>query len=263
MIKKIFIVFFLLVCGAFRVSDVVLLRTITGLVSFITTDNIGCLYIISGNELAKYDVDGNLLKTYSNKAYGNISFVDASDPLKILLYYRDFRIILFLEKMLSESGDPILLDNLGVVQPTLVCNSYENGFWIYDQQNFQLIRFNKNLQVSNQSGNIVQITDKEIKPNFLIEINNIVYLNDPVNGILIFDKYGTYAKILPFKNLNSFQIFDDNIIYSTESQLIQYNFKTFEQKSMNLPEKNVIGTRYEKNKLYIQDTVAVNIYSVK
>jgi hypothetical protein len=263
MIKKILIVFFLLVCGAFRTNEVILLKTIPGSVSFITTDNIGCLYTVSGNKLAKYDVDGNLLKTYSNKAHGNISFVDASNPLKILLYYRDFRIILFLDNMLSESGDPILLDQLGVIQPTLVCNSYENGFWIYDQQDCQLIRFDKNLQVSNQSGNIVQITDKKIKPNFLMEINNIVYLNDPVNGILIFDKYGTYAKILPFKNINSFQIFEDNIIYSTESQLIQYNLKTFEQKSMNLPKKNVIGARYEKNKFYIQDTVTVNIYSVK
>ena len=261
MIKKYLLLFFLLICSAFQLSDFTIVKTISSTTSFMTADNFGNLYIIVNNELRKYDQDGNLLKTFSDKSHGALSYIDVSDPLKILLFYHDFRQILFLDNMLSKKGDALLLDDLEVLQPLLVCTSYENGFWIYDQQEFQLIRFDQNLQKSYQTGNIVQLTGLEIKPNFLTEINNSVYLNDPENGILVFDRYGTYSKVLPFKKLTSFQIIDNNIIYSTDSSLIRYNLKTFEQQSMSLPVKHVKCSQIEKERLYLQDSSSVQIYS--
>jgi hypothetical protein len=228
-----------------------------------TTDNLGNVYVVANNELKKYDPDGNFLKSFSDKAHGNIAFADVSDPLKIMIYYKDFRQILFLDNFLSAKGDAVLLDNLNLLQPSLACNSYDNGFWVFDQQDFQLIRYDKNLNVSNQSGNIVQLTGIDIKPNYLLEISDKVYMNDPASGVLVFDKFGTYAKMLPIKNLTSFQVIDDNIIYSTESQLIKYNFKTFEQQSMALPTKNSVNSRFEKDRIFVEDSTSVKIYSVK
>jgi hypothetical protein len=261
--KKLFIIVAILLCGAFHMNDYVLISTINGQVSFMTSDNLGSLYLVVNNELKKYNSEGILQKTYSDKAHGSLSFIDASDPLNVLLHYKDFRQIIFLDNMLSVKGSPILLDNLKVLQPTLVCNSYESGFWIYDQQEFQIVRFDKSLAITNQSGNIVQLTGIQIKPNFMIELSGRVYLNDPDNGILIFDKFGTYSKTLPFKNLTSFQLMDDNIIYYKDSQLVQYNMKTFEDHSMNLPAKDIIHAIYEKERLFLQDSSSVKIYSMK
>jgi hypothetical protein len=261
--RKILLISFLFFLMAFRSGDYMLINTISSEASFMTTDNLGNVYLVVNNELKKYDPDGNLLKSFSDKAHGAIAFADVSDPLTIMIYYKDFRQILFLDNFLSAKGDAVLLDNLNLFQPSLACNSYDNGFWVYDQQDFQLIRFDKNLNVANQSGNIVQLTGIEIKPNFLMEISDKVYLNDPESGILVFDKFGTYAKMLPIKNLTSFQIIDDNIIYATETQLIMYNFKTFEQQSMILPVKNSVNTRFEKDRIYVKDSTSVKIYSVK
>ncbi|MGD0711710.1 MAG: hypothetical protein ABR968_11105, partial [Bacteroidales bacterium] len=136
-------------------------------------------------------------------------------------------------------------------------------FWVYDQPDFQLERFDQYLQNTNQSGNIAQLTGIEIKPIFLIETGSKVYLSDTANGIFIFDKYGTYSKKIPFRNITSFQVVDDNIIYSTASQEIRYNVKTFEQQSLDLPLKNVINTRYEKDRLFVRDSTTVKIYSIK
>ena len=263
MIKRFLMLFLFFVCIAFKSSDYTLLKTINNQVSFITTDNLENLYTLSGNELRKYDANGNILKTFSDKTHGNISFIDVSNPLKILLYYHDFRLILFLDNMLSLCGAPLLLDNMNITQATLACNSYENGFWIYDQQDFQLLRFDKNRKISNQSGNIAQLVDIEIKPVYLSETGNMVYLNDTVNGIFVFDKYGTYSKTIPFKGINNFKIVDDNIIYTSGEQLIKYNFKTLEQVSINLPKKNALFAIIEKDRLFISDTSAVYIYSVK
>lgn len=261
--RKLCVITLLLICIAFRAEDFTLIKTISAKATFITTDNLGNLYLAVNNELQKYNSDGNLLKTYSNKYQGNLEFADVSDPLKILLYYKDFRQAVFLDNMLSPKGDPVLLDNLGVLQPTLICNSYENGLWIYDQQDFQLVRFDKNLVMSNQSGNIVQLTGMEINPDFMSEAGNKVYLGDADKGILIFDKFGTYSGMLPIKNLFSFQIAEDNIIYSEKNNLIRYNLKTFESETIILPAKSVINARYEKDRIYISDSHSVKIFSTK
>lgn len=261
--KKFFLISLVLGCIAFTSNDYVLIKTIPANATFITTDNLGNLYLVANNELKKYDNDGNLLKTYSNKSSGKLDFADVSDPLKILLYYKDFRKILFLDNTLSPTNDPILLDNLGIMQPNLVCNSYENGFWIYDQQDFQLLRIDKNLKVSNQSGNIAQLTGQGINPNYLAESSNMVYLNDAENGILLFDKFGTYSKTIPIKNLPSFQIIDDNIVYFSKYQLFRYNLKTFEEETLNLPVKSALIARYSKDRIYIMDSVSVKIFSTK
>lgn len=248
---------------SFRISDFVLLTTIPGNYFFMTTDNLGNVYTVQGCEFKKYSPEGMLLKSFSDKSHGSIFFADVSDPMKILLFYHDFRKIIFLDNTLSQNGDVIELDKLELMQPLLTCSSYENGFWVFDQQDFQLIRFDKNLQRTNNSGNIVQLTGVDIRPNYLIEINNMVYLNNPETGILVFDKYGTYSKTLHFKNLSSFQIIDDNLVYATESQLIEYNFKTFAQKSSTLPEKNALDCDYSNNKIFVHDSLGVSIYSVK
>jgi hypothetical protein len=261
--KKVPVIIIIVLFSAFKANDYVLINTISSSVSFMTSDNLGNLYLVVNDELRKYNADGELQKTFSAKSHGSLAYVDVTDPLSILLHYKDFRKILFLDNMLSAKSSPILLDDLGVLQPNLVCNSYEGGFWIYDQQEFQLVRFNKDLSISNQSGNIVQLTGVQIKPNYLIETLGKVYLNDPSNGILVFDKYGTYSKTLPFKNLVSFQVMDDLLLYYKESQLSQYNMKTFEQQSMEMPEKNIISARYEKDRLFTQDSVSVRIYSFK
>ncbi|MFH0866219.1 MAG: hypothetical protein V1904_08485 [Bacteroidota bacterium] len=260
--KKISFIVFVFLFSAFHTGDFVLLSTIPGSYSFMTTDNLGNVYTVSGCEFKKFSSDGVLIKSFSDKSHGDIAFADASDPLKILLFYHDFRQIIFLDNTLSINGDVIDLDKLELLQPLLACSSYENGFWVYDQQDFQLIRFDKNLQRSNSSGNITQLTGVDIKPNYLIETNNMVYLNNPETGILVFDKYGTYSKTLPIKQLNSFQIIGDNLVYASELQLIEYNFKTFVQKSSTLPVKKVLDCDFANDKIFIRDSSGISVYSV-
>lgn len=260
--RKLTIILSLIFFSAFNSGDFVLLSSIPGNFSFMTTDNLGNAYTISGCEFKKFSSDGILIKSFSDKTHGDIAFADATDPLKILLFYHDFRQIIFLDNTLSINGNVIDLDKLELLQPLLACSSYESGFWIYEQQDFQLVRFDKNLQRSNSSGNITQLTGVDIKPNYLIEANNVVYLNNPETGILVFDKYGTFSKTLPFKQLTSFQIIGDNLVYTSESQLIEYNFKTFVQKSSSLPVKKVLDCDFANDKIFIRDSTGISVYSV-
>ena len=88
--RKIYFLLITLTAFAFVTDQFSLVKTISIKTDFITTDNLGNCYAVRGNILEKYDYKGTLLKTYSNKQYGKISFVDATNPLKLLVFYNGF-----------------------------------------------------------------------------------------------------------------------------------------------------------------------------
>src|SRR5689334_22944763 len=60
-----------------------------------TVDNLDNLYLLnSHNQIRKYDSKGDSVAVYNEvKKFGQASLVDVSNPLKILVYYRDFATI--------------------------------------------------------------------------------------------------------------------------------------------------------------------------
>ena len=261
---KILTVFFLLVLGGFTLQDstFTLVISIPASSSFLTTDDLGNSYLINGSILQKYDAGGTLLKNFSSKNLGTISFIDANDPLKILVFYESFQQIIFLDNMLVPYSDPISLNALGYNRASIACSSHNNGFWIYDQQNSELIRFDQNLQKSQQTGNIPQLYGSEINPNFITEQNGKVFLNDSAKGILVFDLYGTYNKTIFLKGLNRLQTNNDELIYFKDNKLKSYNLKTLEEHTLSLPAIDVLDARTEKEKLYLLKQRSIDIYSI-
>jgi hypothetical protein len=99
---------------------------------YFTTDNEGNLYTINADEIMKFNNKGILEFRFSNKSLGNISHVDARNKLKILLFYKDFSKLWFLDNMLAESRNTILLQDFRLDQASVVCMSFNNGFWVFD-----------------------------------------------------------------------------------------------------------------------------------
>jgi len=234
---------------------------------YITTDKLGNLYVLDNNQLLKYNQDLHLEKTYSNLNLGTISFIDASNPLKIMLYYESFGKVEFLDNTLSPTSDPVSLGNLGLELATLVCTSYDNGLWIYDPQVFRLVRLDNKLNDVFSSGNISQITGNDMNPVFMTESNNQLYVNDPQTGLLVFDQYGTYYKTIPIKTKSNFQIIDEQLYYFSESSLHVYNLKTHDEKLLTLPEKDPILINLFRDakqiKLFILDKEKISVYLFK
>src|ERR1035438_5404402 len=55
-----------------------------------TTDKLGNTYVIADNQLLEFDSKGNPLANYSETNLGSLRSIDASNPLKLVLYYPDF-----------------------------------------------------------------------------------------------------------------------------------------------------------------------------
>jgi len=214
-------------------------------------DNIGNIYLSQEAELKKYLPNGKLFARYSNLQLGEISSVDATNPLKILLYYRNLQQIVFLDNQLSNNSENVSLVNLGFEQTDLVCSSANNSFWIFNKQNNELLRFNENSKRIANTGNLKQVLQVDLSPNFMIEYNGNLFLNCPETGIYVFDVFGGYVKVISLKNLNDFKPNDNILYFQKDSLLCSYNFKLFEESCKNIP-NYVLGNsiKYSNTKLY-------------
>ncbi len=208
----------------------------------IYVDNIGNIYTLRQHTITKYFTNKQI-KTFSIKTFGNVASIDVTNALRVLLYFKDFQKILFLDSQLSQNGDVIQLSNLGLEQVSLVCSSFNNGFWVYNQSNNELLRFNQSFEVNVKTGNLKRILNMDIQPVFMTEHNGKLYLNSPEIGILMFDFYGSYLKNIPLLHLSEFQVQYPFIFYVYQNKFFSYHIETFENTEItNIPEecKNII-----------------------
>jgi hypothetical protein len=264
--KKLLILFLFISASAFAQEKYKLLTKIEADADIFTTDNQCNIYVVKNNELVKYDKNGKQLYKYSNKNLGKISSVDASNMLRILVYYRDFLTVVFLDNTLAESSTPLNLQTLeaaSLTQVSLVCASAnKNRLWLFDQSNFSLEQYSEEFDRYDVTalGNLNKLLNDSLQPVSMIEYNNKLYMNNPKSGIIIFDNYGTYYKTLPLKNLKYFQPIGDWVYYADGKKIRASNIKTAEEKEFTAP-ADFKGFRLENDILLLQDEHSVTLYT--
>lgn len=158
-------------------------------------DKLGQVVIYNYKEIIKITSADTLFNRFSQMSLGPIHTIDVTNPMKILVFYKDAGRIVFLDNTLSPNGQIVDLIALGYDQAELACTSFDNGLWIYDRLNFRLLRFNSNMQVTVEVPNLNQVLGGRAKDSLsfcrLSESNNRVYLQSSSGDVLVFDVYGT------------------------------------------------------------------------
>lgn len=233
---------------------------------YLKTDNLGNAYVVQGDMITKLLENGSTYRIYSNKGLGKISTVDVMNPLKIILFYVDFSRILFLDNTITENGNPLQLEDRGLELATLVCTSFDNGIWIYDPVQFLLVRFDQQLQETVRITNLNQILGYAPNPDYMLESESILYINDPENGVLRFDIFGTYLSLIPLKGIKKFQVKNQQLFYNKEKgNLIAYGLKSLQSDTLKLPIKNYQEVSWWKDRVYMltNDSLLTFQYKVK
>lgn len=229
---------------------------------FMESDNIGNIYIVKGGEIRKYTESGDFVLKNSALAFGEISSLDASNALKMITFFRDLSQVIYIDNQLSERGDRVSLDMIGYVQGTAVCRSYNEGIWIFDQTTFELTRLDEQLEPTAQSGNLSQILGFVPEPNYIREYNKWLYVNDPNEGILVFDWYGSYTKRIPVTGLKKMVLRSDKMFYIQENKLFSYDLKTAETSEMKLEQADIIDFTLHDDKLLLITKNELLIYRI-
>jgi len=228
-----------------------------------TTDNLQNIYTLNGNVLKKYNSAGVLLCSHSDKAFGDITSMDVYDPMKILVYYKAFPQLVFLDNTLSQNGNGINPADIGYPLASMACISHDNGLWLYDDQTAQLVRLDVNLTTLQKTGSLNQLLGISVNPVSLFEYNNYVYLNDTTQGILIFDSFGTYYKTLPFTGVVHFEVRGDDVFYMHHHKLHAFHMSTITEDIIAQPDSLATQARVEKNLLYEKYRDTIRVYEIK
>lgn len=232
--------------------------------NFIEVDPLGNCYVVKDYEIEKYNSAGKLEYTYSNFITGKISAVDASDPFKIMVFYQDFGQVNILDNTLSETADPMLLQAYGLGLASVVCRSYNTGMWVFDPQSLELVRFNDNMEITDRTGNISQVLGIPVDPETMTEVENMVYIYDPSEGVISFDRYGTYYRTYPFTGITTFQVAGNRIVYLTGNELQFYDTRRLSGTSMKLPVNGVkdakISYNLQPEQLFVLDNGHLYIF---
>ncbi len=226
------------------------------------TDNLRNSYVFTDqNELVLFNERGKKIFVFSEKRFGALKSICTSNPLKVAMLFPESDVIITLDNTLSPTG-LYNLQSVAFQEVDAACLSFDNNIWIYDAFNFRIKKLDESLQPLQQSDPLNLLFGKIVHPNFLYEKNNWVYLNDPDNGIYVFDIYGTYYKTIPIKSLQKFQIIQEQIVYFKAGVLNSYHLKTFQEREIPLPPgEEIIGAGLEKNLLSILRKNQLDLYS--
>ncbi len=259
---------FLITCFIIYVSAVFStepLKSIPLDCSFFTTDKLGNIYtVIRKNAINKYDKNGTLLYQFSIKKYGNIDYIDANNPLKLLIFFKEFNTVITLDNTLSETG-LYFLPEKDIIRTGAIGLSFDNNIWLYDELAFKIIKVDDQLETLLTSNNLSAVINPDLQATFMLERNKWVYLNDPNLGIFVFDVFGSYKKKIPISGLKNFQVANDQLIYIDSSgSIFSHHLKTFDKKRIDIPlTHKPIQVRVEKGMLYILREKGLDLYPLK
>jgi hypothetical protein len=231
-----------------------------------SVDNLGNLYIINtDNQLKKLSPQGDSLAVFNDvRRYGRISFVDVTNPLKILVYYRDFTTIIELDRFLNLINT-IDLRNQNILQAKAVALAYDNNIWVYDELDAKLVRMGDDGSIVDQSNDFRQLFDSTPEPAAILDRGGLVYLYDPAKGIYIFDHYGTLKSHLTFPGWKDFNVIGQNLLGRDDAKFYRYQPGTLNMQEEPIPAayQGASHIHITPNIIYVLKKTGLEIYSRK
>ncbi|MDD2633973.1 MAG: hypothetical protein PHW82_00570 [Bacteroidales bacterium] len=213
-------------------------------------DKLGNFYFVKQNVLTKTDKDLKALYTWDTYYYGDISFVDVSDPLRILIYYADFNTLLFLDKYLTELRDPVSLDDINIYNSGAIAVAQQGGFWVYNYQNSHIVRVDQNLKIAQNGVNLyAQIKDGEIR-ELLVSTDYIVLKTDGGN-IIVLDKFANFYLKLMAKDDTPICLDNDKLFYIEDKELVIYDLTRKKQSFIKMPVGPVLDIDASGENFYV------------
>ncbi|MEO6289610.1 MAG: hypothetical protein ABIO76_06800 [Ginsengibacter sp.] len=235
-------------------------------ISSFTVDNLGELYVINtDNQLKKYNERGDSVGVFNQVTkYGKLSYVEAQNPWKAILFYENYSTIVLLDKYLNVLTN-INLRKQNIFKVKALTTAYDNNIWLYDEQENKLKKIDDGGNVTFESVDFRLLFDNVPTPVKIIDVDGFVYLYDPENGLYIFDYYGSFKSRLPFLNWTDIAVIDKSIYGFDKNYLYRYTSPLPDTKKYDLPEalKNNNSLKLSNHRIYVLKNQQLGIYSLQ
>jgi hypothetical protein len=243
-----------------------LIHKIQGSYTDFAIDNLGNIFLINNNNQIKklnqqYDSIGVFNDT---KRFGKIFSIDVSNPLKLLVYYKDFNTIITLDRFLN-TRNSIDLRKQNILQARAVATSYDNNIWVFDEIDATLKKIDDNGKIILQTADFRLLFEDFSNPDKVIDTDGMLYLYASKTGWYIFDYYGALKNRYKFTNWKDVQVInkilmgrDNENIYLSEPKKLMLT-----SNKININLKNCIKTIFYNKQVYILTQESLEVYAEK
>jgi hypothetical protein len=204
----------------------ILLLTLPITARYITGDSTGFFYIADeNNSIIKIDSTGKEWFRYSDITQGTIYSIDAANPFRTLLFYRQQQVIQILDNNLGLSNTIQLRKN-NLLNISAVARASDNNIWIYDALDMSIKKINDYGKPVSSGADLFQLVGHIPQVTFIKEENHKLFVCDTTTGVLLFDEYLNYEKTIPLKHVERLQIINNSIMYFSNNVLTDYNLNS-------------------------------------
>ncbi len=212
-------------------------RVLRGDIVNFTIDNLDNLYVLnSRNQVKKFNSNGDSVAIYNDvRKFGQATLIDVSNPLKVLLYYRDFATVVMLDRFLNVVNT-VDLRKAGILQARTIGQSYDNKIWVYDEFEAKLKKIDEDGRLLQETADFRLLLGQAITPVKISDENKYVYLYDPAKGVYVFDYFGALKNGILIQNWQNFKVSGKYIFGSKADTLNRYEISSFRVDDWKLPE---------------------------
>jgi hypothetical protein len=228
-------------------------------------DNLGSLYLFSSNQqLKKLDAKFDSVGLFNDiRKYGSLHGMDVSNPLRVILWYKDFSTLVILDRFLNLRTS-INLNSIGILQCAAVAQSYDNNIWLFDDLDSKLKKIDEEGKMLLESADFRMLFDNPPHPHKLEDFNKQLYAYDSARGLLMMDYFGAYQKLLPYTGWQNLQGIGKGLIATDSSHFIYLKADGIQMNKIPLtPEMKLAKKiRLQGTRLFMQDNKGIlHLYS--
>lgn len=262
---KIFVLFFILTCHVFGQSAEIQrsfklpFETVIG-----SIDRQGHLYFASiDGVIEKYDQSGKLLYHFSPQKKATPSLLEAWQGLRVFAYYQAFQEYLFLNRFLTYS-ERYNLDQLKLGQFNGVFTlSADNNFWIFNSNTLTLSKVDiQNGEILFENNLSLTLNTKSIQPTFIREYQNLVFISDRQQGVLVFDNLGNYIELIDIKGLDYFSFQSNDLVAISDNTIVHQDIYSKRKREISTANLSYQIVFMENNQLIAISGNQVDILSI-
>jgi hypothetical protein len=224
-----------------NLTELTLTKTIKGEFEYFMPDELGNLFGLTKNgQLKKYNNNLDSMGVFNDvRRYGKLFSISADNPLRTVLYFKEYRTILVLDRLL-QVVNKIDLRKTGIFQVKAVAQSYDNLFWVYDEQDSKLKKINEEGKLVFATADLRLVFSEPIVPVNIFDFGGYVYIYDQKNGLFIFDYYGALKNRIALLDWKNVHPVGKQIVGIKANHLVTYIPGNIDTKEYPLPE-NLLG----------------------
>ncbi len=240
------------------------IKTVRGDIVAFTVDNLDNIYLLSStNQVKKLNASGDSVAVFNDvKKFGQATLIDVSNPLKVLLYYRDFATIVVLDRFLA-IRNTIDLRKHNILQVRAIGQSYDNKIWVYDEVENKLKKIDEEGTLLQETNDFRQLFDPAPLPQRIFDEDKFVYLYDSSLAVYAFDYYGALKNKILISHWQNFKVTGHYIFGSDAATLYRYDIKTFRVDEWKLPSElfQAAAFNFTATRLYALRKDRVDIFN--